>query len=88
MTSQLVTVPVVLKKDCSDRQSLEVLGTVTETEKFWVIDCTAQVGYFLDDETFMYDFWSTAVSYLPNLTSSDLIRFDWDNVQKVKRALP
>lgn len=88
MTSQLINVPVVLKKGCSDRESLEVLGVVTETEEGFVVEYTALVGYCLDDETFIYDFWSTAGSYLPNLTNDDLIRFDWDNVQKVKRALP
>lgn len=88
MTSQLVKVPVVLEKECSDRQSLELLGTVTETEEGWVVDYTARVGYFLDDESFIYGFYTTAGSFLPNLTSDDVIRFDWDNVKKVKRALP
>lgn len=86
MTSQLINVPVVLKKNCSDRESLEALGTVTETEEGFVVDYTAQVGYFLDDETFIYDFCHASARF--GITINDVIQFDWDKVQKVKRALP
>ena len=86
MVSQLVCIPVVLRKDCIDRESLEELGTVTETEEGWVVDYTARVGYFLDDETFMYYFYYAAGNL--GLTTSDVVRFDWDKVEKIKRVLP
>ena len=82
MVSQLVKVPVFLKKECSDRQSLEALGSVSETEEGWVIDYTARVGYFLDDETFIYDFCNSASRF--GITIEDVIGFNWDNAEKVR----
>lgn len=86
MTSQLVKVPVVLKKECSDRQSLESFGTVTETEEGWVVDYTARVGYFLDDESFIYDFCTSASRF--GITIEDVIEFNWGNAEKLKLTLP
>lgn len=86
MVSQLVKVPVVLNKTCSDRQTLQSLGPVTETEAGWVIYYTARVGYFLDDETFIYEFCHVAARF--GVTIEDVIRFDWENAEKVNRVLP
>lgn len=86
MVSQLIKVPVVLRRGCADRQTLESLGPVTETDDGWLIEYTAEVDYFLDDETFMYDFCYAAASY--GVGFKDVIRYDWDRAQKVRRKLP
>jgi len=88
MVSQLIKVPVILKKDCTTESLLKQLGDVELTDEGWVVDFIARVNYYVDDETFIYVFWHTVGSSNLNISNDDLIRFDWDNVKKIKIKIP
>lgn len=88
MVSQLMMVPILIKKGGCSLEHLSVLGSCVETDEGIEIEFIARVGYFGDDETFMYDFWASISGHELDLGQEDLIRFEWDRKSKVKRKLP
>lgn len=88
MPARLMMVPVILREGAYRQSDLEQLGEVTKVAEGWDLEYIAGVNYFGDDETFMCEFWAAASSLAIEINDSDLIRFDWDRMERVKYPLP
>lgn len=84
----LYYVPIIISKTAITRQSLEVLGPVTELENGWRLDYLASARYLGDDETTIFDFMADLTAHDLPIGIGDVVEFCWKDARSEPLPLP